>query len=412
MRTVSIFFGLCLFLAKANLAYSIEPTTPLPSVKKPDCLQFPVHCAEVVNATYDSQGQLWLAYVKDGFIYLTPHKDNKNSDAKTSQWQVNQKREEIYAGKESRPKIQFNPLAPKDVYIAWTKKTGGKYNGDIRFTYSRDLGKTFNAVQTINNDGLITSHRFESMHVDQKGDVWLVWLDKRDKAIALHKAQSYHGSALYSAVSTDGGESFNNHKVADHACECCRTAIAPRDGDGAAVLWRHIFDEQIRDHAFTLLNKDKEGNTQSTPVTRIAKDNWHIEACPHHGPSLDYDGRYYHAVWFNGAEKNTGLHYGRINAKRPLAEQKKMFSLAGAHPSLAVQEKKPNKIIHIVWKEFIKGASHIRHIQSKDGGASWSAEQSLMSTQQGSDYPLLVAQDEKTTLLWLTEDEGLRVKAL
>jgi hypothetical protein len=65
------------------------------------------------------------------------------------------------------------------------------------------------------------------------------------------------GAALYYSVSEDSGATFKgDFKVADHSCECCRIALAlTRDGKVAA-MWRHVFEPNVRDHAFAILPSD------------------------------------------------------------------------------------------------------------------------------------------------------------
>ena len=66
-------------------------------------------------------------------------------------------------------------------YVSWTKRSPERFSGDIRFSRSIDQGKSFSPAQTINDDGLVTSHRFDALLTDHRGDVYLAWLDKRDR---------------------------------------------------------------------------------------------------------------------------------------------------------------------------------------------------------------------------------------
>ncbi|VUD63811.1 hypothetical protein TDB9533_03187 [Thalassocella blandensis] len=399
------------------------------------CEKLSVHCAEAINAAYDDQANLHVVFVFKDEVYLTRFLGAQNGQAQFAPYiKVNEQKEAMYTGRENRPKLAFNAMHQQDVYVAWTQKTSGKYNGDIRFTRSIDGGKKFTKPLTVNDDGLITSHRFESLQVDAKGNVYLAWLDKRDKAIALHKAQSYVGSALYFAVSKNRGESFEgNQKIADYACECCRTAIAPAASQGVAIMWRHVYDNNIRDHAFTLV----DSQTVNPIIQRVSRDNWKIDGCPHHGPSLasgqpiqtqisppkaQADKReIYHAVWFTGGKEKQGIFYGRIVSPAAPTEQVTLISERGSHPVIAsqnlaflpsVQTRQAAEVLHIVWMEFSDNATELRHIISRDQGASWSKPVAVMHTQGGSDYPIVVSQESHVSVLWLTEDEGVRVKAL
>ena len=119
------------------------------------------------------------------------------------------------------------------------------------------------------NDNLdVISHRFDALGVDDRGRIVVVWLDKRDSAATEKRGEKYKGTSLYAAISDDGGASFEpNFKLADHACECCRVAIAT-DPDGTpVVLWRQIFGKNVRDHAMMRL----DGRSR---IIRASHDNW------------------------------------------------------------------------------------------------------------------------------------------
>jgi hypothetical protein len=80
------------------------------------------------------------------------------------------------------------------------------------------------------------------MGVNERGPIYIVWLDKRDISIATKKGEKYSGLAINYALSDDEGKTFHtNIKAADHYCECCRVAMA-MDKDGTPIIvWRYIF---------------------------------------------------------------------------------------------------------------------------------------------------------------------------
>ena len=142
----------------------------------------------------------------------------------------------------NRPKIVVRKGV---IYVSYTRGLAKPMSGDIRFSRSTDGGKTFSAPVTVNDNREVISHRFETLGVNDRGQVFLAWLDKRDLSAAAKRGEKYAGAAVYYAVSDDGGASFRpNVKVADHSCECCRVAMA-MDMDGSPViLWRHIFGKK------------------------------------------------------------------------------------------------------------------------------------------------------------------------
>ncbi|HEY0635878.1 MAG TPA: exo-alpha-sialidase, partial [Gammaproteobacteria bacterium] len=208
------------------------------------------------------------------------------------------------------------------------------------------------------------------------------------------------------AVSHDGGRHFEkNVKVVDHSCECCRVAMA-MDSDGVpVVLWRHVYDGNVRDHALQRLDG------RSTPQ-RATHDEWRIDACPHHGPALSIgsDGNY-HQVWFSGAEEQHGLFYARS------ADQGKSFSAPLRFGSDAAQAGHADILsrvnaVFIVWKEFDGNATLVRMMRSNDNGQHWEAPQSVATSRGPSDHPLLIADRTSVYLSWNTVQEGYRLIAL
>ncbi|MFT5084995.1 MAG: hypothetical protein ACI9Y1_003052 [Lentisphaeria bacterium] len=385
---------------------------------------YPVHCAAAPSTVFDNSGKLWVAYALDGFVYVSTSADLGVSYS--SPVRVNRVSEPVAAKGENRPKIALG--LRNEIYISWTKTTEGAYTGDIRFARSTNGGVSFEPARTINDDGLLTSHRFDAMTVGARGNIYLAWIDKRDN-IAAGDAP-YPGAALYYTVSTDSGLHFSpNIKVADNSCECCRVAAAPfsadakDESDSIALLWRHIFSGDIRDHALTRLH----GATPAVPIKRVSFDNWQINACPHHGPSLSVDRAFLHATWFSGEATNPGIFYGRFSAPNYQPEQVVRISQRGSHAFvLSVDGVPENQLlakqkhisqtatVHLVWKAFADNRTHIYHQVSTDAGHTWSVSTSVAATDGGSDHPFIAARQapstgtQQTFLSWQTENEGLR----
>ena len=290
-----------------------------------------------------------------------------------------------------------------EVYVSWTKKTSPRFTGEIRFSRSVDGGQTFSTPRTINDDNLFAGHRFESLYQTESGHLYLTWIDKRDLEASLEAGEEYSGAAVYYAVSTDGGASFSeNYRVANHSCECCRIAIAPRGPEKIAILWRQIFGETTRDHAIAVLTPDGE----MQDMHRASYDNWQIDACPHHGPTMitGQNPDQYHMSWFSNGDLHQGVYYGRFSfvSGEPEAVRQIDGNAGAGHPYLAML----NDTVHLIWKGFDGRQSLIYHQQSTDEGESWSERTVLANTQQGSDHPLIVADGNSLYLSWKTSEFG------
>jgi hypothetical protein len=352
-----------------------------------------------VAITFDASGKLWQASVKDGHVMVS-QSDNQGNTFSTPV-PVNSESELVAAVGENRPKILVGSNG--NIYVSYTQDLETPYAGNIRFSRSIDGGKSFSAPITVNNNLDSITHRFDAMGVNELGQVYIAWVDKRDISIAKKNGEKYSGAAIYYAISDDEGKTFHtNIKAADHSCECCRVAMA-MDKDGTPIIvWRHIFGKNIRDHAMMRL----DGKSQ--PI-RLSYENWEVDACPHHGPavSIANDGNY-HFVWFSNSSERHGLFYSYSS------DQGKHFSRPLNFGNFKAQASHPHVLslgqrVFIVWKEFDGMSTGIYLMHSNDGGNLWSAPQKIASTTGASDYPFLISDSKKNYLSWNTDKEGYRL---
>ncbi|HLP98993.1 MAG TPA: sialidase family protein [Sideroxyarcus sp.] len=354
--------------------------------------------ALAVTAAFDDKGRLWRAQVRDGHLWVSRSDDLGASYGDAVQ--VNPEPEAIAADGENRPKLVARGAA---VYVSYTLSREQPMTGDIRFSRSLDGGRSFSAPITVNDNREVISHRFDALAVNGKGQVYLAWLDKREQSAARKAGAEYAGAALYYAVSDDGGASFRrNIKLADHTCECCRTAMA-LDSDGVPVVaWRHIYDGNIRDHAIARL--DGKALAQ-----RLGRENWNVAACPHHGPALSIaaDG-VYHAAWFSNAPEQRGLFYASSGDRGRTFTAPLNFGKAAAqaaHPAVLSR----GRDVYLAWKEFDGEQTHIVVMRSLDGGKVWSVPRRLASTADASDSPQLLEGKGRVYLSWNSLVEGHRL---
>lgn len=349
---------------------------------------------------FDARGRLWVAFVEGDAVYVSSSRDQGKTFAPAVR--VTREPEAIDANGEARPKIAADTGG---LYVSWTRKGKGAFTGDVRFARSVDGGRTFSAPLTVNDDGLATGHRFDAISLGVRGEVLLAWVDKRDLEAAKAKGAGYDGAAVYYATSADGGKMFaRNVKLRDNACECCRLALA-RDPKGRAVLlYRDILPGGIRDHSLAVLG-------QGAPA-RATFDDWKINACPHHGPSLAVaaDGTY-HLAWFTAEGKaGGGLFYARSSdGGRSYGAPRKLAPPSGAsHPYLLAH----GRTVHVVWKESRGDGSVVRETRSSDGGATWTQTRDAATTSGRADHPLLAADARQTYLSWFTDADGYRLIGL
>ena len=212
------------------------------------------------------------------------------------------------------------------------------------------------------------------------------------------------GAAIYYAVSDDRGATFRgDFKAVDHSCECCRIAFVPQDDGSVLALWRHVFAPNIRDHALARLGPDG----RVADFRRATFDDWRIDACPHHGPSLAADARgRLHAVWYSGTPDRAGVYYGRLEIEG-VSVQRRIGGETAEHADLAIDGER----IAIVWKEFDGERSNLRALLSRDGGATFT-EHNVASTADASDQPRLLTYGGAFYVFWNTRAEPLKVARL
>jgi len=348
------------------------------------------------SAAFDAQGVLWVVSKSGGHVML-----RRSADAGKS-WSaaqaVNAVPEGIGAEGDARPKIALGTRS--EVYVTWTQPLSKPYSGDIRFARSIDAGKTFSVPLTVHTDRQEITHRFDALTVTRDGKLFIAWIDKRDM-IAAGKGANYQGAAVYFAVSDNRGASFGgDHKLADHSCECCRIAMLPRDDGSVLALWRHVFEPNVRDHALGVMHADG----RVSAVRRATFDDWAVDICPHHGPSLAADaaGRL-HAVWFTQGAKRAGVFYGRLRLSGDggVDALRRVGGEAAAHADLAVSGKR----VVVVWKEYDGTRSRLRAMISDNGGDTW-RERDLLATAGASDQPRALTHAGRIYAFWNTQREG------
>jgi len=359
------------------------------------------NCAKAPMPIFSKDGRLWLSFVSHGHVYLT-YSENLAKDFSTPV-AVNRIPEQIYADKENRPKLAFGNN--DEIYVSWTRKRKAKYSGEVRFSRSLDKGVTFDTPMTPIDEGALSSHRFDSMAVDNQGRLYLAWIDKRDKVAAEAVGKEYDGGSVYYSVSSDGGATFTpNIKVVDNSCECCRMKIEAADDGQVHALWRNIYPGLARDNAMAILSGD---SVVKAPV-RVSYDEWQIDACPHHGPdiSLDKENRM-HTTWFNGGGKRVGLVYGRFDTTKDLLEHDMSIdsSAAARHPRVLAM----GDTVYIAWTHRIDNGTEVRLIESLDAGVTWSKHRVVASTHGESDQVFLLGDGKAGYVSWSTVDEGYRL---
>jgi hypothetical protein len=358
------------------------------------------------GAALGPDGRLWVVGLNEqGQMFV------QSSPAQAlGQWTapviLNTQQDEIAADGESRPKMAFGPNGW--AVVTYTQPLPKPYTGFVRMLRSADGGQTFSAPFTVHQDRQEITHRFESILFDAQGNLHTLWIDKRDMP-AKGAGPKYIGAAVYGNVSKDGGATFgSDYKLADHSCECCRIAMSNTPDGKVAAVWRHVFGEQTRDHAFAVLPgassvASSSAQGQSKPPVRSTFDDWQINACPHHGPGLaaitSQTG--FHMVWFGIRKQDgqdvPGVRYARLNANgEPLLSSVKALPDARAEHADVLAHKQR---VVVVWRSSEGSTSTLKAWISENEGQSLSVKV-LGQTQGPNDHPRLVQRAEKMLVVW------------
>lgn len=376
-------------------------------VKKGVCAQANApllsQCSETVTAIFDSKGVLWVAWVQNDQIFVQSSPDKGNSFS--GPVAVNAVPEAVAAQNESRPKLKLD--AQGNIYLTWVQTLDKKRSTYVRFSRSVDGGKHFSTPVTVNDNKEIIRHRFDSLALGKNGEIFVAWLDARHTEAAKKTGEAFDGLSLYYTWSVDGGQHFyRNQKVADHTCECCRLDTAVDSQNLPVVVWRHIFEGGIRDHA---LVKFKDWKTPND-LQHLGHENWKIDACPHHGPGLSItDSDVYHAVWFSNSETKQGLFYGySTDAGKNFSEPMGFGGAGATHPHVMALGQR----VGVVWQAYDGKNNVVYAMQSNDAGKTWSKPKVVGETTEMLDEPFVISDGQQLYVSWHVPQQGYHLTVL
>jgi len=180
------------------------------------------------------------------------------------------------------------------------------------------------------SDGHPSFHGCASLAPLPGGDWFAVWVDSRE-----HRSEGAGEAraSLFSAVSSDGGQSWSdNRPLTDRACACCRVTALPGADGAIAVAYRSMWGG-ARDPAL-LVTRNR--GTSVALDTVLAADGWRTNSCPMDGPAAtaDHDGGGHYA-WYSAA--NGGAVWNVPWRTTGIAGLKRVLSdslASGGHPRM------------------------------------------------------------------------------
>ncbi|WP_195742800.1 exo-alpha-sialidase [Shewanella woodyi] len=371
------------------------------------CTQQEINCAKTVTSSFAPNGDLWRLWAhKDSMYFQTSQ--NKGVTFSSIR-RVPIPKESISARNENRPKIAFDQY--QGVYLSWAMPKAKKYTADVRFSYSKDYGASFSRPVTVNNDKLEIGHSFNEMQVTAEGEITLVWLDSRLAHQARAQGEQTNGSSLYLGRANYRKQqlTFSNRPLANNTCVCCRIAMDINKLGETVILWRHIYNDNIRE--FALLTLEQDEKTQHPPY-QISHDRWQIDGCPHQGGGLSIDSsNRYHMVWFNQGELGKGIFYASSldqgqSLTKPVSIGQQ--SAQAAHPHVNTLGSR----VDIVWTQFNGTEHQLWHQYSDNNGQSFSQARLLTTASAGADRPFIITNNNISFVSWHRLKQGHWIQAL
>ncbi len=292
--------------------------------------------------TRDSIGKdLWLSLSRDsGTTFSSPVR-------------LNARHGSVNSYSEARPIAAFGPSG--ELAVAWGERRSDTSRAvDLVVRASGDGGVTLGPPVVVNNDLKAVPiarrhwnwyrgrrlnphayHGFPALTFLSSDSLFAAWLDERDVPDMEGEPST---SALYGALSSNGGQSWGaNQMLADSVCPCCRPMALSDPSGKIAVAYRRGARD-LRDPALLV---SFDGGRSFALDTLIFTDRWLLRACPDQGPVLSWNregGGYY--AWYTGAGE-PGVYlmpwradHGGAGVRQPLRD-----SLSDAHsPRLASLE--------------------------------------------------------------------------
>ena len=390
----------CLTLGAAQARMPAEVT----AASEPACDMPSPHCSRTVTPAFAPDGRLWLAWATGSQVFVAASGDAGRRF--TEPVEVTEGAVRVDPGGDARPQIAVDRRGR--IVVAWTVLSGEGFVGDQFYAVSADGGASFGPPRPLSDDP--AGGRFVTLRADPAGRLFAAWIDRRASDAAAAAGETWRGLALAVSWLDDTQEeaAFTPARIVHHhTCECCRLGVDFVAAGRPVLLWRNLFGTNVRDHAITTFVDEATPG----PVRRVSEDDWAIDACPHHGPSLSVDdaGRY-HAAWFTEGRVRQGAFYARsVDGGRSFSEPMPLDSGSG-RPASRPRVLAAGRTLWLAWREFDGASTSIVARASADGGERWSPPVVVSAVQGAADQPLLVADAEgQAWLSWLTREAGYRL---
>jgi hypothetical protein len=331
---------------------------------------------------------------------------------------------------EQPPRVALVHRAKQDpfIVIAWTAKSDA---GTRLFSArSDDGGRSFASAVPVPGTDASGNRGWESIATTADGSVVATWLDHRALSTGAGAAPMNHAEHQHGVTGENKKDGvaraqlsklfFARLDARDSAraltggvCYCCKTSIATDAAGGVYAAWRHVYDGNIRDIAFS--KSSNGGRTFTTPV-RVSDDKWVLDGCPENGPALAVDGRKsIHVAWptlvpgpSSTSEPTLGMFYAMSPDGVHFSPRQRVPTEGfPRHIQIAVTAK--DEIV-AVWDEQAPGTRRIAIARGtlNAAGVAQFVRQPIDDAAAAT-YPVIAAADGGTVIAWTSGPSGQTV---
>jgi hypothetical protein len=390
----SSFFGSLLLVSALILSACSQVIHDHLKAGASDYSHYPTGGGLFVSTAFGPDGRLWRIVPEKHQVYVDYSTDRgKTFSAPVL---VNNEAQQIKVSGENRPGIAVDRTGR--IYIIYTAESTQPVT--VYFSVSTDNGHSFSTPKPL-SDKASEANSFQGrLAVNSSGQTYVFWHDERNRT-----DWRQAGNAVYYTLFNDLRlPVFISQKLSDTLCDCCRIAVAFDDKDQPVLFARFIYPGDIRDLGLIKPQQDK-----SNPVEwRVTFDQWKIEACPDHGPSIAISDEIYHITWFTQGSERQGLFYANSSDKGQHFSSPFPFGDPGklpSHPDIMAK----GKHIVLAWIEFDGTKTQLLVLQSNDAGKSWLPAKSIAESTSEIDYPFLLSHNNDVFVSWNSKKEGYRL---
>jgi hypothetical protein len=381
------------------------------------------------NVSLASRGEVvlavWSAAAPSGETDIYASVSRNSGETFSTPVRVNSTAGAAQANGEQPPRAVILGAPPAfEIVVVWTaKEAAGTRLWSAR---SVDGGRTFSPSRLVPGTDAPGNRGWHAVAADG-ADVFVVWLDHRDLAEGGASGGHQHGQTA-SAASVDGvamaqrsqllltsltGSSAAPRSLARGVCYCCKTAAAVGAAGTRFLAWRHVYEGNMRDIAFTA--SPDGGRTFSQPV-RVSEDRWAINGCPDDGPAMALDDRGgVHVIWptvvIENGEPVKALFHAVSRDGRTFGSRTRLPTRGHAnHPQIAAAGRE----LVVVWDESGDGSRLVAAARADATAATPSFTRAPLEASVGL-YPAVAATPGGPLLMWTSgtpSDSVVRVARL